>query len=403
VNSLVLLQQKEISNKQKELDNLRNEIASLETEIKTAALYEKINYDLIEKFNKQTFLINRLINNYRREVRHKEETISLLQKDILILEEHTRKLKENYAAYVVAVYKGIYKNDLVYLLDAGSIQQIILRYKYLRKFSDDRKKNLETIKDNKERLIGAKHNIEGQKEEQEILISEKEHEEKILKFRLTEKKTLLDKIKNDKNILKKELNAKRKAENEIKNIISRLITKDEERRKEEKQKLETTRNEISDNNFKNKKITENFPQSFYSTKDLKSFVVLRGNLGWPVSGGSIIRKFGENKNEKLNTVTLNYGIDIKVSGDLSIKAVGDGFVSAIEWLPGYGSVIIVTHRDEYRTVYGHLDEIYIKEGDKISAGYVIGKVGESLEGYILHFEIWNHRNFQNPEIWLAKK
>ncbi|MCB9247368.1 MAG: M23 family metallopeptidase [Ignavibacteriales bacterium] len=78
-------------------------------------------------------------------------------------------------------------------------------------------------------------------------------------------------------------------------------------------------------------------------------------------------------------------------------------VSAIEWIPGYGSVLIITHRDNFRTVYGHLTDINVLEGNKVYAGDLIGNVSESLEGSILHFEIWNERNYQNPQDWLVKK
>ena len=130
---------------------------------------------------------------------------------------------------------------------------------------------------------------------------------------------------------------------------------------------------------------------------------MRGRLNWPVARGTIIRKFGENKNLRLRTVTINYGIDIRVSGDLTVKSVADGVVSAIEWLPGYGSVLIITHKDQFRTVYGHLGEISVREGATILQGETIGKIGESLEGNILHFEIWNDRDNQNPEVWLVKR
>ncbi|MCL6097520.1 MAG: M23 family metallopeptidase, partial [Bacteroidetes bacterium] len=73
------------------------------------------------------------------------------------------------------------------------------------------------------------------------------------------------------------------------------------------------------------------------------------------------------------------------------------------WIPGYGSVVIITHRDEYRTVYGHVANISVKEGERIKAGNPIGSVNESLEGNILHFEIWSERNYQNPDVWLARK
>jgi len=34
---------------------------------------------------------------------------------------------------------------------------------------------------------------------------------------------------------------------------------------------------------------------------------------------------------------------------------------------------------------------------------LIGQVNDTLEGSILHFEIWNERNYQNPQEWLVKK
>jgi len=130
---------------------------------------------------------------------------------------------------------------------------------------------------------------------------------------------------------------------------------------------------------------------------------LKGKLNWPIQHGKIIRKFGENVNNNLNTITLNYGVDIKATSDLNVKAVAEGVVSAIDWIPGYGSVVIVTHKGDYRTVYSHLSDLYVSEGDKVRMGNVIAKVGESLEGNVLHFEIWNSRNNQNPEVWLVKK
>ncbi len=411
VNIFISPQQKEINQQKKELEDLKKQINNLETEIRSTDIKEKKNYEQLENFNKQNFLINKIINNYRLEVKKKDTIIASLKRDIYTLESYTKKLKENYANYIVAVYKGIYKDDMIYLLDSKSMQEGLLRYKYLQKFSENRKKNLAIIKENKERLNNARIDVENQKQEQTFLIADKEKEESLLKSKLNEKKLLIAKIKNDKEILKKELDAKRRAENEIKNLISKLIAREEERKTEEKKRLELLKQKQKTNITNKEKVIEktkneediSFPQNFYSTYDLKSFAVLRGNMGWPVGNGNIIRKFGENTNTKLNTVTINYGIDIKVSGNLSVKSVGDGIVSAIEWLPGYGSVIIITHRDNYRTVFGHLSEIFVKEGDKVSAGSVIGNIGESLEGYILHFEIWNQRNFQNPELWLAKR
>ncbi|MBZ0199145.1 MAG: M23 family metallopeptidase, partial [Ignavibacteriaceae bacterium] len=139
------------------------------------------------------------------------------------------------------------------------------------------------------------------------------------------------------------------------------------------------------------------------TEKFSSFSALRGRMIWPLAKGKVIRSSGEDRNKKLNTVTINYGVDIKSTGDMDVKAVAEGIVSAIDWIPGYGSVIIITHKGDYRTVYSHLSEIFISEGDKVKMGTRIAKVGESLEGNILHFEIWNSRKNQDPEVWLARK
>ena len=124
---------------------------------------------------------------------------------------------------------------------------------------------------------------------------------------------------------------------------------------------------------------------------------------WPLIKGKIIRKFGENKNQLLKTVTLNYGIDIRADKDKNVRCVGEGVVAALDWLPGYGNVVIVSHKDGYRTVYGHLSEIFVKEGDKVKSNSVLAVVDEGLDGYVLHFEIWQGRDKQNPELWLGKK
>ena len=107
--------------------------------------------------------------------------------------------------------------------------------------------------------------------------------------------------------------------------------------------------------------------------------------------------------KEAGAVTLNYGVDISAKNDMNVRCVADGVISAIDWLPGYGSVIIVTHKGDYRTVYSHLSEIFVDEGEEIKAGKVIAKIGDSLEGKVLHFEIWNSRENQNPELWLAHK
>ena len=249
------------------------------------------------------------------------------------------------------------------------------------------------------KLMVVEARLVKERDEKIKLNEEKRTEEANLKVKMSENNRLISQLKKNRNELRKELDSKRKAEVKITALINKLVAEAERRKKEELERL--ARLEKSKN--KEEKGGETASADFdLNTAGLSSFQAMKGKLNWPMQG-NIKTKFGENKNPLLNTVTLNYGVDIEARKDVNVKCVADGIVSAIDWIPGYGSVIIITHSEDYRTVYSRLSEIFVSEGEKIRAGKLIAKVGESIEGKILHFEIWSSRINQNPEIWLARR
>ncbi len=384
-----------ISGKQEELSLLREEIKKIEDEIKNSSLKQKDALQLLEKYNKQNFLLNKLIVQLRKAQIQKQRLIFSIENEIEELNDKSESLKRTYSKYVVLVYKQLGKNELYYLTNSASYEQAILRMKYLKEFSKKGKELSAEIKITVQKMSAKKENLFLAKEEEAQLLFEKEGEEKKISHVISEKKKLLDKLKKDQTALRKELDTKKKFEKKIEQIITELIKKEDEAKqkinlpKEKFPSTKTTREE-----------TETFDQTF---KNFGSFAAQKGRLSWPVKKGRVIRKFGEEKNQTLKTVTLNYGIDIKVDGDMTVRSVADGVVSVIEWIPGYGTVIIITHKGGYRTVLGHVKNVVAAVGDVVKIGQKLGEVSESLEGNVVHFEIWHERNYQNPEVWLAKK
>ena len=390
--------QDDISQRKTELQNIRDEISNLETQIKNQTKKEKESYSAIENYNRQSFLLNKLIAKLRSEEKAKQNEITQNQKSIKELEKQIELLQKNYSKYVVSVYKYSKMDELAGIFDSESLRQAMVRIKYLQSFSERRQNDLKRFENSKEELVELKQKLEKEVKEKKLLTSEKKKEESGLEEKLAVKQKVLKKIKNNKTELKRELNAKKDSESQIKNLIAKLIEEERKRKEEELARL----NKGSNNKTNSGNISSPGYDIDLSTDNFESFVSLKGKLNWPVHG-KIIGEFGENRNRKLNTVTLNYGVDIKASKDLSVKAVAEGVVSVIDFIAGYGSVIIVSHKDDYRTVYSHLSEIYVNEGDKVKTGSLIAKVGESLEGYVLHFEIWNSRDNQNPKLWFAKR
>ncbi|PIW68910.1 MAG: hypothetical protein COW08_10015 [Ignavibacteriales bacterium CG12_big_fil_rev_8_21_14_0_65_30_8] len=389
-------QQQKIKQKKEELSEIKKEIRLLETQYKQKSSKEKKSYSSFQNFNRQKFLLNKLITNLKKQEQDKAYQISLTKRKISDLEEEIKQLRKNYVKYLISINKYGEQSEWSIFFDLSSMQRLFLRYKYLKEFSKRREQDLSKLKTSKKDLQKLNVKLENEKNEKQLLVREKQKEEKDLLAKISESKRLLNAIRKDKNELKKEINAKNNTKDKISDLISNLI---EAEKKKEEERLARLKN--------NKTTATAIPEPNYdvdlTTTDFSSFAAQKGKMNWPISRGTVFKKFGQNRNAKLKTVTVNHGIDIKVQSSLEVKAVAEGVVSAIDWIPGYGSVVIVSHKGDYRTVYSHLEEIFVSEGDKLKFNSGIGKVGESLEGYILHFEIWKSRNNQNPEIWLAKK
>ena len=370
-----------------QLDKIKQEITRLEKELQNKSRTERESLQTLENLNRQNLLLNNLINNLLAEENEKEIAIGQIQARIDSIENRMKNLKESYARYVVWVYKNRGLSMWRFVFNAESFNQAVQRYKYLQYVSDENAKALGQLKTNREQLGELRLRLVDEKETKQNLVDQKMTEQESLKRKEKEKKELLAVLKKDKRSIAAEISSKRLAEIVIKNLIAKLIETERARKAKS-----------HENKMNMKKNVQDFDYSGF-----ENFGQLKGRLSWPIKEGRVVRDFGENKNEKLNTVTLNYGIDIAVRGKESVRAVAEGIVSAIDWIPGYGSVVIITHRDEYRTVYGHVANISVKEGERIKAGNPIGSVNESLEGNILHFEIWSERNYQNPDVWLARK
>lgn len=88
------------------------------------------------------------------------------------------------------------------------------------------------------------------------------------------------------------------------------------------------------------------------------------------------------------------GIDIAAPKGTPIRAIADGRVVEARNYGGYGLMVMVKHDHGWQSMYAHLSEIDVRNGQRIAAGDVIGKVGATgnATGPHLHLEIaWRER------------
>ena len=134
------------------------------------------------------------------------------------------------------------------------------------------------------------------------------------------------------------------------------------------------------------------------------FGTLRGRLPWPTDG-RVVSAFGAQVHPRFGTRTFRNGVDIEPGEGRDVAAVFAGHVVYTGWFKGYGNLIILDHENEYYTLYAHVADILVKEGDDVKQGQRIGTVGDtgSLEGTRLYFEVRFEGKPQNPEQWLRKR
>ncbi len=97
---------------------------------------------------------------------------------------------------------------------------------------------------------------------------------------------------------------------------------------------------------------------------------------------------------------IHYGVDIALHTGDPVGAAFDGKVRVTKYdRSGYGYYVVVRHDNGLETVYGHLSEIKVFEGQHVAAGQTIGLGGSTgrSTGPHLHFETRFMGNPIDPE------
>lgn len=122
---------------------------------------------------------------------------------------------------------------------------------------------------------------------------------------------------------------------------------------------------------------------------------------WPVEG-RVTGSFGERIDPFNGEGAFHRGVDISTAYGSPVIAPADGMVMFADFMHGYGRAIILEHGHGISTLYGHLSNFAVIEGQAIRRGDVIGFVGQSgrSTGPHLHYEVRIHDTPVNPHKYL---
>jgi murein DD-endopeptidase MepM/ murein hydrolase activator NlpD len=115
--------------------------------------------------------------------------------------------------------------------------------------------------------------------------------------------------------------------------------------------------------------------------------------------GEIGNEFGMRMHPILKIRRMHEGVDIVTNIGTPVHASGDGKIDFAGRKGGYGLCVEIDHGFGYKTVYGHLSHIEVKEGQKVKRGVEIAKSGTSglSTGPHLHYEVEHNGVKLDPE------
>ncbi len=118
----------------------------------------------------------------------------------------------------------------------------------------------------------------------------------------------------------------------------------------------------------------------------------------PVSGGFLNSSFGYRQDPIDNVRRFHQGQDITVPSGAPIFSPADGVVKRAYYIGGFGNHIKLEHSSGYSTTYAHLSKIFVRHGQKIKRGTIIGETGNTGRSTAphLHYEVHYRGTPKNP-------
>lgn len=399
-----------------EIKKMRNQVGSLQKEI---AQKENIllsskkdinsklqNLDLLTaQIKERKELINMLVS----EVDALNKEIDKLNKEVAENEKRVGKSKEEYASALKRTRRyGSFQSKLLFVVSADDFNSMARRYRYTRQYMQAHKRKGEELKENIAALQLKKSELDSVLATKKLSLDEQTHQRKALQLLEEKQRSLLSELKKESRKVEKELLARRKQLQKLNADIERAIDREIAAQKAREAAARKAAAKAAAGKKKGGKGSKAEPAKPVVAEDAGvkemsgSFAQNKGKLPVPITGPfHIVSNFGPQKGVVgKGNVKIDYG-GITLGGERGAKArcVFDGRVTSVI-RQGDFAFVLVRH-GKYITVYCRLGEITVQEGDKVSAGDIIGTVATDASGHTrLLFQLRNEKTKLNPMQWL---
>ena len=370
-----------------------------------------------DKFIKK---LNNEVSRLNRQQRAMQDSIALLKQELKNKQNSYGKAIRNMGR------RGNRYDQFLFIFSAESFQQSLRRMRYLKEFSQWRKRQSQEIVVKQDELAQQQVRLDSLIAERKSVIEFRTQEANQLKGKKREKNEFVTQLRKNEKSLRKEADKQRarinKLNKQIDDIIAEEARKAAERARAEAEaeakrlaaekaasqgeaapKVEEKKE--SEKKKSDSKSTKSQYQMTRADRELSgSFEKNKGKLPFPIQGQyRIVGHFGLQKHPEFKYLDKNnLGIDIETTPGTKARAIFDGEVARVFSFGGAEKAVMIRHGNYY-TVNTGLIEVYVKAGDKVKIRQDLGVIYSDPKDNNrtrLSFQIRKEMEKLNPELWL---
>lgn len=350
--------EKDITQRKKDLKDLRKELSTTKEKEKRIQKKESSVLESLHQMENELYTKEKGLKQMESQLVQTKWRLQQTKNQILNLNQGIERTKEELLTRLIALYKMGRTPPEVFLLTSESYLDLLKIDKCLRVVIDFDARLAATYR----YQVALKQQYQDELIEDQLQwqrnISEVEQKKGEINKVRGAKQALLKSIQNQKTVTQKVIEELEGRANELQSLV---------------EKLEREKSLLA---YKKSKPEPN-----------------KGRLLPPVQG-SVISQFKEKGQN---------GIEIKAPMETEVRAILPGKVLYADWFKGFGNMVIIDHGDHTFTVSAYCSHLLKKEGDPVSQGEAIARVGSagSLKGPCLYFEIRHRGKPQDPMDWIS--
>ncbi|WP_299434027.1 peptidoglycan DD-metalloendopeptidase family protein [uncultured Aquimarina sp.] len=386
------------STKQQQLEEqrrrLKEQIEQMRSLLADTKLKERSVLDEVETLNSQISTRQNLIKITNQQANLLTREVNSNLKKMQSYREELKVLKEDYAKMIVKSYKSkSQQSKIMFLLSSSDFAQAYKRLQYMKQYNEHRKEQADQIQTRAEELQTLNKNLLERKKKKELLVEENRDAQEQLKEEKLQQQALMASIRKKEGTYKKEIKKKQEQASAIDRAIEKLI-----------REAIAKANKKAGKKASKKGSATTFALTPEDKKLADNFTANKGKFPWPVGTGKLTKKYGRQPHPTLPNIQINSsGVELETRPGEKARAIFEGEVMAIQKLKNAGRLLQVRHGN-YITVYYNLENISVKEGQKVSTKQNIGevRVNPTTGRAIMKFLIFKDTKKLNPQSWIYK-